>query len=67
MPKILYDYVLFYANDPYQRPIDYKSIKELSIMFNISKKALYDRFRSSSIIYLENYGIERFKKIKGGY
>ena len=62
MPKVLYDYVLFYASDVYQRPIDYKSINELSIMFNISKKALYDRFRSSAIIYIENYGIERFRK-----
>lgn len=63
MPKILYDYVLFYANDVYQRPISYHTINELSIMFNISKKALYDRFKSSDIIYLENYGIERFRKI----
>ena len=62
MPKILYDYVLFYANDVYQRPIDYKTINELSIMFNISKKVLYDRFRSSAIIYIEDYGIERFRK-----
>jgi hypothetical protein len=62
MPKLLYDYVLFRAEDPAQLPIRYATIQELSKMFNLDTQALHKRFKESNVIYINEYGIERFKK-----
>ena len=62
MPKLLYDYVLFRADDTAQLPIRYATIQELSKMFSIDTKTLHTRFNESNVIYIGDYGIERFKK-----
>ena len=62
MPKILYDYVMFLQDDVAQLPIRYTSIKELCMMFNMTKNALNKRFKNNNVIYINGYGIERFKK-----
>jgi len=62
MPKLLYDYVLFRAEDPAQLPIRYATIQELSSMFKTTTQVLHKRFKESNVIYIGDYGIERFKK-----
>jgi predicted hydrolase (HD superfamily) len=62
MPKLIYEYVLFRADDIAQLPIRYATIQELSKMFNIDTKTLHKRFKESDVIYIGDYGIERFKK-----
>ncbi len=62
MPKILYEYVLFRSDDVAQLPIRYATIKELSQMFNLDTQTLHKRFKDSDVIYIGEYGIERFKK-----
>jgi hypothetical protein len=62
MPKLLYDYVLFRAEDLVQLPIRYATVQELSKMFNVDTKTLHKRFNESNVIYIGDYGIERFKK-----
>ena len=62
MPKLIYEYVLFRADDIAQLPIRYATIQELSKMFNIDTKTLHKRFKESNVIYINEYGIERFKK-----
>jgi predicted hydrolase (HD superfamily) len=62
MPKILYEYVLFRVEDVAQLPIAYATIKDLSKMFNLDTQALHKRFKESNVIYIGDYGIERFKK-----
>ena len=62
MPKILYDYVMFLQDDVAQLPIRYTSIRELCIMFKMTKNALNKRFNNNNVIYINGYGIERFKK-----
>lgn len=62
MPRILYDYVLFLEDDVMQLPIRYATMKELCLLFGMTKNALNKRFNKSSVIYLQGYGIERFKK-----
>ena len=62
MPKLLYEYVIFYSDDVAQLPIAYPSIKELSLITGLSTQALHKRFNDNDIIYIDRYGIERFKK-----
>ena len=62
MPKLLYDYVLFDSEDLAQLPIAYPTIKELSRITGLSTQVLHKRFNESSVIYIGEYGIERFKK-----
>lgn len=62
MPKPIYDYVMFLADDVTQLPIRYATFKELCIMFNLTKNALSKRFNKNSVIYIDGYGIERFRK-----
>jgi hypothetical protein len=62
MPKLLYDYVLFRAEDPAQLPIRYATIQELSSVFKLTTQVLHKRFKESNVIYINEYGIERFKK-----
>jgi hypothetical protein len=62
MPKVVYEYVLFRLDDVAQLPIAYATIKDLSKMFNLDTQLLHKRFNESSIIYIGEYGIERFKK-----
>jgi len=62
MPKILYEYVLFRAEDVAQLPIAYATIKDLSKMFNLETQALHKRFKEGNVIYIGEFGIERFKK-----
>ena len=62
MPKIIYEYVMFYSDDVAQLPIFYPSIKELSNIFNLSTQSIHKKFNLNNPIYIENYGIERFKK-----
>jgi hypothetical protein len=62
MPKILYEYVLFRSDDVAQLPIRYATIKELSKVFNLDTQTLHRRFKDSDVIYIGDYGIERFKK-----
>ena len=62
MPKIIYDYVLFDSDDVAQLPIAYPNIKELSRITGLSTQVLHKRFNDSNVIYVGEYGIERFKK-----
>jgi hypothetical protein len=62
MPKVLYDYVLFDQEDIMQLPLRYATMKELCIMFGMTNNALNKRFNKCSVIYINGYGIERFKK-----
>jgi hypothetical protein len=62
LPKVVYEYVLFRPDDVAQLPIAYATIKDLSKMFNLDTQLLHKRFNESSIIYIDEYGIERFKK-----
>ncbi len=62
LPKILYEYVLFRADDIAQLPIAYATIKDLSKMFILDTQTLHKRFKESNVIYIGDYGIERFKK-----
>jgi hypothetical protein len=62
LPKLLYDYVLFRADDIAQLPIRYATIQELSKMFRLTTQLLHKRFNDNNIIYINDYGIERFKK-----
>ena len=62
MPRVLYDYVLFLASDTSQLPIRYATMKELCLIFNMTKNALNKRFNKNNVIYINGYGIERFKK-----
>ena len=62
MPKLLYEYVIFYSDDVAQLPIAYPSIKELSNITGLSTQVLHKRFNDSDVIYVGDYGIERFKK-----
>jgi hypothetical protein len=62
MPKLLYDYVLFRVEDLAQLPVRYATVQELSKMFNIDTKTIHKRFNESNVIYIGDYGIERFKK-----
>ena len=62
MPKLVYEYVMFYSDDVAQLPIAYPSIKELSRITGLSTQVLHKRFSDSDVIYVGDYGIERFKK-----
>jgi len=62
MPKVVYEYVLFRPDDVAQLPIAYAMIKDLSKMFNLDTQILHKRFNESNVIYIADYGIERFKK-----
>jgi len=62
MPKIIYDYVVFRADDLAQLPITYATIKDLSNVFNLDTQTLHKRFNESNVIYIGEFGIERFKK-----
>jgi hypothetical protein len=62
MPKTVYEYVMFRSDDVAQLPIRYATIKELSQMFNLDTQTLHKRFKDSDVIYIDQYGIERFKK-----
>ena len=62
MPKLVYEYVMFYSDDVAQLPISYPSIKELSRITGLSTQVLHKRFNDSDVIYVGEYGIERFKK-----
>ena len=62
MPRVLYDYVLFLAWDTSQLPIRYATMKELCLMFSMTSNALNKRFNKNSVIYIGDFGIERFKK-----
>ena len=62
MPKILYEYVIFYSDDIAQLPIAYPNIKQLSNITGLSTQALHKRFSENNIIYIGEYGIERFRK-----
>ena len=62
MPKLVYEYVIFYSDDIAQLPIAYPSIKELSRITGLSTQVLHKRFNDSNVIYVGEYGIERFKK-----
>ena len=53
---------MFLQDDVAQLPIRYTSIKELCIMFKMTKNALNKRFNNNNVIYINGYGIERFKK-----
>lgn len=62
MPKMVYDYVIFNSDDIAQLPIAYPTIKELSNITGLSTQVLHKRFNESNVIYVGEYGIERFKK-----
>ena len=62
MPKILYEYVIFYSDDIAQLPIAYPNIKQLSNITGLSTQALHKRFSENNIIYIGEYGIERFRR-----
>ena len=62
MPKILYEYVIFYSDDIAQLPIAYPNIKQLSNITGLSTQVLHKRFSENNIIYIGEYGIERFRK-----
>ena len=62
MPKLLYDYVLFDSDDVAQLPIAYPTIKELSRITGLSTQILHKRFSENNVIYIGEYGIERFRK-----
>lgn len=66
MPKLVYEYVIFYSDDVAQLPIAYPSVKELSRITGLSTQILHKRFNDSDVIYVGEYGIERFKKEIGG-
>ena len=53
---------MFRSDDVAQLPIRYATIKELSQMFNLDTQALHKRFIENNPIYIDRYGIERFKK-----
>jgi hypothetical protein len=64
MPKILYDYVMFYANDPYELPIKYLKVKKISELTGLSINAIHKRFKASenNIITIDGFSYERFRK-----
>jgi hypothetical protein len=62
MPRVLYEYVLFRPDDVAQLPIAYATIKDLSKMFKLDTQLLHKKFNESNVIYINDYGIERFKK-----
>jgi hypothetical protein len=66
MPKLIYDYVMFYANDPYELPIRYLTIKKISGLTGVNVKALYKRFNNSdnNIITIGDFSYERFRKVE---
>lgn len=64
MSKNIYDYVLFYNDDVSELPIAYPNIKQLSNITGLTTQALHKRFSHNDIIYVGEYGIERFRKEK---
>jgi hypothetical protein len=66
MPKILYDYVMFYANDPYELPLKYLNVKKISEITQLSVNAIHKRFKASenNIITIDQFNYERFRKVE---
>jgi len=66
MPKILYDYVMFYADDIYELPIKYLNIKKISEITGLSINAIHKRFKASenNIITIDEFSYERFRKVE---
>ena len=64
MPKTLYDYVMFYANDIYELPLKYLNIKKISELTQLSVNAIHKRFKASenNIITIGEFSYEKFRK-----
>jgi len=64
MPKILYDYVMFYTNDIYELPVKYLNIKKISELTGLSVNAIHKRFKASenNVITIDQFSYERFIK-----
>jgi len=65
MPKILYDYVMFYTSDPYELPVKYLNIKKISELTGLTINAIHKRFKASenNIITIDQFNYERFRKV----